>query len=70
MTVRHPTASADIKAEDVEDWDLCHECGGNLEGSNVTIEGRYAYQEVTCMGDCPTRSWTEIYTADMRMVNP
>lgn len=62
--------SADILANAIVDWDRCHECRGPVEGGNVTIEGRYVYQEVSCAGDCPSRSWTEIYEARMRMMQP
>lgn len=54
-----------ISVNEISDWDLCHHCGGSLDGESVTILGRYAYQDVGCL-ECDA-TWTEEYEAKRRL---
>lgn len=49
----------------ISNWEHCHHCGGPLEGGPVTIEGREALQDVTCL-QCEA-VWVEVYVADRRI---
>lgn len=37
----------------------CPYCGDRIEGSEVTIDGGYASQEVWCLSCC--KQWTDMY---------
>ena len=50
---------------DTTDWENCPQCGsGDIEGGNIQIEGKEAWQPVSCYV-CGT-SWTEVYEAKCR----
>jgi hypothetical protein len=50
--------------DEIESWQLCHHCGGGLEGDYVSIDGEYARQDVICL-TCDA-TWTEVYLAHHR----
>ena len=50
---------------DTTNWEACPTCdSGDIEGGNVQIDGKEAWQPVSCL-NCGT-SWTEVYEAKCR----
>ncbi len=50
---------------DTTDWERCPTCkSGQIEGGNIQIDGREAWQPVSCL-NCGS-TWTEVYVANLR----
>lgn len=53
------------KVKPIKGWEICPICQSvHVTGSNVEIEGPYAYQQVSC--DVCGASWGEEYVAHTR----
>ena len=51
---------------DVTDWEHCPLCNsGQIEGGNIQIDGKEAWQPVSCL-KCGGQ-WTEVYEANIRI---
>ena len=58
-------ATTSATAEE-SNWETCPECGSiQIEGGNVQIDGKEAWQPVSCL-HCRT-TWTEVYEASARL---